>query len=201
MKLKYQISLFVIIALLVVNSSLATSYSLWTITRNQTGQNLITSGCFEISYDDSDSINLQNEYPRADAIGKGLRPYRVTIVNTCSIDASYKFVISDLNSNTLASDNIRYYLTKNDGGEFGPQAFNTLEPYTLDSAFKTGIESEKGVSIKNSYLMATGILRPNDTATYELRLWVKEDASGTEIMEKEFGAVVSFEAVAVKAQS
>lgn len=201
MKLKYQISLFVIITLLIINSSLATSYSLWIITQSQTGTNLISSGCFEIDYNEvTDSISLDNTYPLTDEVGKKQSPYTVTITNTCTVAADYKFILNELNDNTLTNDKVKYYLTKDNLAEFGPDYYNTLTPYTMDEAIKSGIETDKNVSIKNSYVLATGVLNPEASATYELRLWIPSEVSNDD-QDKTFDSIVSFEAYATKIQS
>ena len=210
MKLRYQICLFVIISLLVINSSLATSYSLWIITRQQSGHNIVTSGCFLLSFDDLDSndptkstsINLDPTYPIPDAYGENLAPYKVTVTNTCSVAADYKLIISDFNSNTLPSENIRYYLKKNDGTTFTPDYLTTLTPYTMEASTKATVETKASTntfnaSIKNSYILATGKLNPSDAVVYELRMWVEDTYTG---MDKEFGAVVSLESYATNIQ-
>ena len=206
MKLKYQVSLFIIITLLIINSSIAASYSLWIVSRHQTGSNLISAGCFHVAYNDVDSnnestsISLQNTYPITDDNGEKLKPYTVTITNTCSIDADYKLIISELNGNTLDKNYIRYKLSNSEGTYWGPSAFENLSPYAMESSTKSSIESKPNgaATIKNSYLLASGILKPNDTITYEFRMWVQESATNT-IQDKEFNALVSMDAWATEA--
>ena len=199
MKLKYQISLFVIITLLIINSSLATSYSLWMTIEKQEDSNTIIAGCFDILFNDLDSnnistsISLLNTYPLSNEVGMRLSPYTVKIKNNCSIAASYKLLINTLNDNTLEETNLNYYLKKNNVA-IGPANLGGLTPFILQDSTKTIIENEKNVQIKNSYVLSYGTLNPTEEITYELRLWVKEEA--TDVMEKEFKAVVALEAYA-----
>ncbi len=185
MKIGYKISLFAIITLLVITSSLATSYSLWTVSAHQTESNQIVAGCFNISFsEESPSISLPNTYPISDEVGESRDSYKFTLENTCTVAADYKLLISDLKSNTLDTSNIRYYLTKANT-IYSPDALTNLTTYSLNDD-----------QIKNSYVLATGILNPGDKETYELRLWVKEEATGIDLMDKEFEAIVSYEAYA-----
>ena len=201
MKRGYKLCLYVIITLLIITSSLATSYSLWVTTEHQTGTNVITAGCFNVTFNDlgldengpGTSINLSNTYPIADETGMALAPYTVSIENICDIAADYKLLISDVNDNTLDTSYINYYLTKT-GAIYGPLGLSSLTPYTLDSSIKSEIETASNVTLKNSYVLATGVLNPGEDETYELRLWVRQDAE--DIMEQTFEAVVSYEAYA-----
>ena len=205
MKIKYQISLFVIITLLVVTSTLATSYSLWVVSKEQTGENVISSGCFSVSYNDLDSnntstsINLNNTYPISDAVGIKQKPYKVTITNTCTIAAEYKLLFSDSADNTLDTKYMRYYLVKNNNTIVGPDYIDGLLPYTMEDSLKSDVEDRTDIDIKNSYVLASGVLNPQDTTTYEFRMWVRQDA--TDVMNKEFESVISIEAFATDTQS
>ena len=206
MKTKYQISLFVIITLLIINSSLAASYSLWIVSKPQTGENLISSGCFEVAYNDKDannestSVGLLNTYPISDEKGVVQKPYRVTLTNTCSIDADYKLVISELQGNTLDKNYVRYKLSNSEETSWGPSAFGDLPEYVMESSTKSDIENESGRTIKNSYLLATGGLKPQETITYEFRMWVQESTANSE-MNKQFDALISMDAWATNIQS
>lgn len=205
LKKKYKISALLIMMLLVLLSSLAASYSLWVVTREQPNENLVVSGCFSIIYNDLDSneestsINLNNTYPISDELGMQLSPYTVKLKNNCSVAATYTLTLSSINTNTLDDGYINYYLT-NTVATYGPlNVANDLTAYTFNNNIKSTIESEKNVTLKNSYILATGNLNPTDEETYELRLWVKSDAE--DVMEKEFSSVISFEAYATNIQS
>ena len=206
MKTKYKICLLAIVTLLIINSSLAASYSLWIISKPQTGDNLISSGCFEVAYNDKDannestSVSLLNTYPISDDKGAAQKPYRVTLTNTCSIDADYKLIISELQDNTLDKDYVRYKLTNSDETTWGPSAFGNLTEYTMESSIKNDIQNDNGVQIKNSYLLATGGLKPQETITYEFRMWVQESTANSE-MNKQFDALISMDAWATNIQS
>ena len=208
MKKGYKVCLIVIITLLVISTSLATSYSLWIVTDYQKGENLIIAGCFDMTYEDIDEnrapndnhVHLDNAFPMSDELGM-IQPksYKVTITNSCDIDANYKLVISDTAYDTLDVSNIRYYLTNSAGTNFAPAYLNALEPHTMDSAIKGQVETDSGVTLKNSYILASGVLKSTENITYEFRMWVKDDATN-DTMEKIYDAVISYEAFATKSQ-
>ena len=55
------------------------SYALWQINLQQESINRITTGCFHISFQDENPINLQNAYPIRDEEASNLIPYTFTI--------------------------------------------------------------------------------------------------------------------------
>ena len=200
LKKKYKISLLLILILLSIASTIAVSYSLWFVTKNQDDTNLVVSGCFDVIYNDLDdndaatSINLANTYPISDELGMQLNPYKVTIKNNCSIAADYTIALSSTKNNTLGEEYIKVYY-KDTKEENGPLFFNELNSYEFSNDVKTMIEEEKAIELENSYILASGILNPQDEETYELKMWVKKEATD-EAQEKEFTSIVSFEAYA-----
>ena len=200
MKLKYKVKVILLLIALAIVSVVGRSYALWVITKKQNDTNLIIAGCFEATFNDKDinnlstNINLTNTYPISDESGIKLTPYVVTIKNTCSIAASYKLSINTLNTNTLDDGFIKLYLV-NAPNNYGPMLFDSLDTYLMEASIKDTIETEKNVSIKNSYVLSTGVLNPTEEETYELRMWVRDDAT-SEQMSKEFKATVALEAYA-----
>ena len=196
MKLGYKISITIITILLVVVTSIGRSYALWTITEKQSDTNLVESGCLNITYNDltedgnASSINLNNAYPISDEIGRQLLPYKVTINNTCTIAANYNIYLSSLQDNTLEEEYLKIYFTRiNDNTTWGPQLLSDLTITNVDNSLKNTIETEKNIQIKNSYILASGVLNPTESKTYELRMWVSKEASN-ETMGKIFKSTV-----------
>ena len=71
--------------------------------------------------------------------------------------------------------------------------------FNFDSSgtLKSQIEEETNEQIKKSYVLASGILNPTETKTYELRMWVSEDSTN-EVMKKTFKSIVYMEAKATE---
>ena len=204
MKLGYKISFTIIMILLVITTSVGRSYALWTITEKQTNPNLVETGCLDIAYNDlteeglTSSIYLENTFPIDDETGKKLVPYKVTIENKCTLAANYNIYLGSFVSNDLPEKNLKIYFSRIDDNTYwGPQLISSLEIVNTNASVKKKIEEETNEQIKNSYVLASGILNPTETKTYELRMWVSED-SNNEVMKKTFKSIVYMEAVATE---
>ena len=68
---KIIILLFILLGFIVIG----TSFALWQLTFRQTGTNVITTGCFNVTLEDGDAISLNNTYPMTDEEGLPLMPY------------------------------------------------------------------------------------------------------------------------------
>ena len=64
------------------------SYALWQITFQQATTNVITTGCFQIEFQDHNPIHLGSAYPISDEEANELTPYTFTITNACNSFAS-----------------------------------------------------------------------------------------------------------------
>ncbi len=196
MKLGYKISLLIVRILLAASTTLGSSYALWTISDSQETSNKIISGCFSLSYIDvfdekSSSINLINTYPLTDEKGLSLSPYIVVLKNTCNIAATYELTLTTDANNTLSDEYLKTNLVNiTTNTPFNTNILNTLEKIEIDENLFDNLTNEKGITIKDTYLLANGVLNPDEEVKYELRLWLNENAPN-ETMNKNFAAVVS----------
>lgn len=200
MRLRYRIPLAVIAIFMVITLFIASSYALWKVTVYQETENIIETGCFSLTFEDSSSINLDNTYPMTDESGMKMIPYTFTITNTCTVDAKYTVYLNtlDVNGEKLDDSLIKYSLVKTDGALNVAQALDAAKT-NID---KTHFSFDK--DILKSYEIATGTLKGKTTedgngesATYNLRLWI--DESGTnEIGGQTFEAGISTIAYATK---
>ena len=76
---------------------------------------------------------------------------------------------------------------------------NTLKKISLDKNLIDTITNDKAITIKDTYLLANGVLNPEEEVKFELRLWLNSDAPN-ETMKKKFTAVVSSVAYATEAK-
>lgn len=205
MKLGYRISLLVIGILLAISTTIGSSYALWTVTETQETTNEITSGCFTLSYTDifnnkSTSINLTNTYPLKDEIGLTLSPYTVVLKNKCNIAATYELTLTTDANNTLNDEYLKTNLVNiTTNTSFSAKHLNTLEKINLDENLIDTITNKKSIIIKDTYLLANGVLNPEEEVNFELRLWLSSDAPN-ETMNKKFTAVVSNVAYATESK-
>lgn len=204
MKLKYKVCLTFIIVLLVILTSIGRSYAVWVINEKQTGVNLVETGCLNIVYNDlnkdniSSNITLINTYPIPDSVGKGLTPYKVTIENKCTLAANYNLYLSSFASNDLPEGNLKVYFGRvDDNTVWGPHLLSSMATAIINDSLKKELVVDTGEQIKNSYVLASGILNPTESKTYELRMWVSEESTN-EVMKKKFKSIIFMEATAVE---
>lgn len=203
MSYKYKISLLVVAILLAFSMTIGTSYAFWTVTATQTNINKVATGCLEIELNDLDidgiatNINLPNAYPINDEKGLKTKPYSLTIKNVCSINAKYTIILNALSDSNLTEKDIKYHLIKTSPTE------TTMTPIILSSVGATALDAEvieeinlnTDNSIQNSYILDSGVLNSQkenviDSVTYNLRLWINEDADNS-IMGNTFEAAVA----------
>ena len=183
-----------------VNFSL-NSFALWYETNNQPAENLISTGCFNISYYDlnndgkSSSINLTNTYPISEKNGVNSKPYTFTIKNICNITGKYRIVLSKLSNSDLNNDFLRYTFNKTSDAIIVsaiPGESNTV----LDKNTEAIINEKNNPNyIVDNYVLEEGYIRPDEEYSYDLRIWLDEGA-GNDQMDKNFEAVVSISSIA-----
>lgn len=204
MKNRYKFSLLVIAILLAFSMTVGTSYAFWSTTHTQTGTNDVVAGCLKIEVNDLDvdglstSINLTNTYPKSDVLGLQSKPYTLTITNVCDINASYTISLNTLSSSILTEGEIKYHFIKTSPTEtfMTPALINTMKELEINSEIAAGIDGE----IHSSYELVSGVLNGQvenvtDSVTYNLRLWIDDDASNS-IMESTYKAAIAVYAVA-----
>lgn len=185
---------FALVCFLVASFFAYNTYSLWSPTYSQNDVNKIIAGCFELEVNDLDvnsastAIKLENTYPMTEDKGLLTSPYLLTIKNTCNIPSEYTVILNKFNNSNLQNDFIRYQM-KN-GDNVSTQLLSNANKYVLDASLKNDLETERGLSINESFNLATGSLNENETVSYELRIWVDYNATN-DTMNKSFEANVT----------
>ena len=160
--------LITIVLLIGIIAIIGVSYALWVLNLTQTGQNDIVSSCFNITFEDKDSISLQKAYPILDEEGKKLTPYEFTITNTCDSYASFNVNLEVLNTTTLTNnDAVKAMISSKTGDTETEITTSLLSSYqtitkTLDNA-------------QTAFNLTTGYLNAKESKTYTLRLWLDEN--------------------------
>ena len=139
------------------------SYAFWQLTKLQEDTNIISSGCFGVSLEGNEAINLTSAYPLKTEEGMKSTPYTFTITNTCSGSANYIVNLESLANTTFASSSIRVALDNTD------KLYSEYEE--SNKYFEDSIEARTLIS---------GTLQDNESVTYNLRIWIDESAPGTE---------------------
>ena len=167
---KKKVLIIIIISLLLILSIVGISYALWTLNLTQTGENDIATTCFNISFTEKDNISLQKSYPLYDADGEKLTPYEFTITNNCDSYASYNVNLEVLNTTTLTNNEaIKVMFSKKEDGAESELKLDLLSNYetvtkTLNNA-------------TSAFKLVTGYLGPNESKTYDLRVWLDENVT------------------------
>ena len=149
-----------IIILLVI--FISTSFAYFIFEANQEGQNVASSECFRLTFSDKNNISLVDTVPLSEEEASALTPYEFTIKNVCNKAANYYVNIETLEGSTLSENYLRYKIDEE-------------ESYILGT-----IEDNETLINNNaisSRTIKSAILLPNEEITYNLRLWIDENAS------------------------
>lgn len=155
------------------------SYAFWNMTFIQNDQNNVGTQCFKTSFEEkNDGISLLSSYPMNDIEGKQLKPYTFTITNVCGDISSYQVNLEKIaiEGNEVPSEYIKVELNE-----------NTPVILTKHKSVEPVIENAK-----ESYKLISGTLKENESATYDLRMWLDEDTPAIdETIESSFLSKVS----------
>lgn len=171
MRTRYKVALFSITVMLICSIVLGTSYSIWTTSVQQEGENVVNVGCFQITYTDTGfenagAINLANEYPITDSVGLSKQPYKFTIKNECSVAASYNVNLETLNGSTMNTNYLKVLFDDGTPALYSSNTFEEVTPYlTADSM--------------SAIKLVSGYLADGQSVTYSLRLWIDYSAETT----------------------
>lgn len=183
----YKVTLSILTIMILITLTIGTSYSYYSVASEQTNPNELTTTCFDVSFTDTDVINLNATgnymYPMSEATALSkLTPYKFTITNNCtSTNASsgVNYVVT-INTLTAEASTLTNYLNyklnvTSPTAVAGTTALLTANPYELNPNIKT----DQGID--TSYSLDTGILAPGESKTYNLYLWIDESV-GNEVM-------------------
>jgi len=158
---KKSVSLLILGLILTIACVVGVSYAIWQITLQQESTNVITTGCFQITFEETEgsNIHLDNAYPISDEEGKGLTPYKFKIKNNCDSYAKYNIALEVTNDSTLSS-------------EYMKAMFQTSNPKILNT-YKLGTSTLENT--KEAFILETDYLYYQEEKEYELRLWMDEN--------------------------
>ena len=194
MKLRYKISLVVVAFLIIASLYLVQSYALW-LTTYEGQENILSVGCFDVALEElSKPISLNNTYPMSDQKGLTQTPYKFTIKNTCNTSADYVITLNTLKTATMDKSKIKFAFTDDttvptSGVNLGTYA-SVASNINTDLAYLQ-TANVLGDTLNESIILQKGTLKnENDTATFNLYLWVDQTA-GNEVQGKKFVASVN----------
>ena len=151
------------------------SFAFYIFNVSQEGVNIVRTDCFEITFSDNNPISLQKTIPLTESEGQDLIPYEFTIKNICNQAAEYDINIETLSSSTLLEDYIRYKLDNAPSINLGTITNN-------DRVVNENARSSKTIK--------SAILLQQEEVTYNLRMWIDEDATKEQSANKNYSSKV-----------
>ena len=155
---------YIIISIIVISISLialiGTSYALLTMTIEGDKKISLTAGILKVDFTEGNNINLDNIAPMTDKQGLKTTPYTFTITNTGNINAYYHVSIEEDSNNTLSN---RYLKMKMTG----------------DNGYDSGVLKVNNYGVGTFEIRGEDVLEPSDKVTYQLWMWLDEDADNS----------------------
>ena len=176
---KKYIALLISSIVIVVVATISITYAYLSFSNTQEGTNTLSTGCYNISFEDTNSINITS-YPMSSATAfRTIIPYTFKITNTCETPSNYQVILNI--SNTTSTNLLPYINYSLDG-----TSVNKLSSLATTTPPSDATSS----NVLASYILDTGSLATlNSTETYNLHLWIDESA-GNDIMNSKFQAEV-----------
>ena len=158
-------SLLIIVLLLIVSLFVGISYALWQLSHTQREHNYVSSGCFSVSsslgtVDELEPINLVDTIPMDNEVGMTTTPFTFTLTNTCTTYAEYQINLETLETSTMPTSSLKAVI-------------NNETPKLL--AYYPSVEATITNATSSNKLL-TGGIKPNETLTFNLRIWVDVDS-------------------------
>ena len=162
-KEKNKIILIIILILISLIVLVGSSYAL--LTKSFKSKKLsMEVGTLKIDFAEGNAISMDNAAPMTDADGLKTTPYTFTITNSGDFNVYYTVSNEEELSNTLDTSYLRMKLTGSDG-------------------YDSGIKTVKELGTETYKLVDETLLATGKSVTYELRMWISQDA-GNDIQDK-----------------
>ncbi len=167
---KTMIAIVSVIAVILV--LIGVTYAYWLVTKEQQGENVISSACLDIEMSGQKDINLPSQYPLADEDGMELVPFEFIVTNNCKANIDFQINLETLGveENTIIPSAIKVALN-NDVSLLSEKAETSP---TLSDAYT----ARKLLVGTLGYADESSPLPPSKV--YYLRLWIDKDAPVSE---------------------
>ena len=200
MKNRYRYSLIIITILLLITTSIGSSYSLWSVSTSSEASNVLVGlSCFEL--DTTNSTAMLQDYniiPTSDEKGSLAAPAIIRVTNNCDGTIPFQLLLVTVNykGNPINEDYMRFSLS----------GAKTILPTNLSALSTIANYTIPNQNIINTYVITTDSVNPNETKNYSFRTWVKDSnlntttlqdgtlVEGYDLMDKRFNAILVVEA-------
>ena len=179
-------NIYLIIGIIIlIGAIVGITYAYWQLTLQQTNTNVVTTDCFNITFTDSNDINLQKAYPITNSEGASLTPYTFTIENTCDGPATYQINLETMSQEASVKVLPEQYLKANliELDSTNASTNNLISDYEVTPTIANALRA---------YRLDTGILQGSESKTFELRLWLDYDTPAIdEVMNATYNGKIS----------
>ena len=150
------VALFLVVAI-------GVTYSLWSKTFTQSGENRLVSDCFSLTFEEvkGTSIQLENAFPMTDKEGSRLKPYQFKVKNNCDAYAKYSVLLDVPKNVSLKDEYLKIKLDQNQP--------NLLRSYSLDELNKD--------ENKDVYILDSWYLKFQEEREYSFLVWLDENVT------------------------
>ena len=162
-KVLYRFGLPIILGTILL---LGVSYAWLSLTLTGTKTNVLKAGTLSLVLDDTtgEGINITGAVPMLDEVGESQSPYTFTLTNNGTVESEYTIYLDDValesNETRLSDSVIKYNLVK-------------------DGSSSTALLSTLGSNPNR--VLDSGVIGPEESHSYELRLWLDENMTNTDM--------------------
>ena len=173
---------------------LGTSYAVFRVTITGEKENVVSAGKLDVRIEnEQNEIAINNALPQTEEEGKQNTPYTFDIVNRGNINAMYDMYIELSEDTTLPDNTVRYYLTKVVDNE--EVALDEKSSHYLSDGIDSVDKNKKIYKVDTNDL-----IKPNETVSYKLYLWIDYDTTTEEAINKVFKGNIRVDASQVVEQ-
>ena len=160
MKKKKYIILSVIVILISIIALIGATYAVLTATIQGDKKISLKAGLLKVDFEEGNAIKLDNAEPMSDSKGLKTSPYTFTITNKGTIEAYYYISLENDVNNTLNEDLVKMRLTN-------------------DQGYDSGVVRVSDYAQSSYQITEEGKLNVDDKVTYNLWLWLDNNADNT----------------------
>lgn len=181
----YKVTLSILTIMILMTLTIGTSYSYYSISAEQEEPNVLSTTCFKINFTETtgSTISLNTDgkyaYPMSESTATSkLTPYNFTITNTCTSassagDTNYVILLSTL---TTTTSDLTSYLNFKLNQTSPSIVAGTTTALTANTYTELPADIISEYNLDTNYVLETGTLEPGTNKTFNLYLWIKEDA-------------------------
>ena len=160
MKKKKYVALVIVTIIVSIIALIGATYALLTATIQGDKKITLKAGLLKVDFEEGNAINLDNAEPMSDSKGLKTSPYTFTITNKGTIEAYYYVSLENDVNNTLDEDLVKMRLTN-------------------DQGYDSGVVRVSDYAQSSYQITEEGKLNVDDKVTYNLWLWLDNNADNT----------------------